>query len=129
ACPDCGLTRPEPQVAVTELRRGGMAGSDIAIATPEGAFALHLPVPGLYNVYNALAAAAAAHALGAGNAAICGALTRFSAAFGRVERVDAAGRTVWFFLAKNPVGANEVLRTVFEDHRRRDLLLILNDNE
>src|SRR5207244_749944 len=48
---------------------------------------------------------------------------------GRVECVSVQGRSVWLFLAKNPVGFNEVLRTLFHDGECRDLLVILNDNE
>jgi UDP-N-acetylmuramyl tripeptide synthase len=67
-------------------------------------------VPGLYNAYNAIAAAAAAHALGVPDATIAGALRTFRAAFGRIERVRLAGRTLTLALVKNPVGCNEVLR-------------------
>src|SRR5262249_12617104 len=53
-CPQCGVARPEPAVAATEIRRLGMEGSEVTVRTPEGAFRLRLPLPGLYNVYNAL---------------------------------------------------------------------------
>src|SRR5207248_1760134 len=74
-------------------------------------------------------AAAAATALAIPNVVLAGALSDFRAAFGRVERVSVQGRSVWLFLAKNPVGFNEVQRTIFHDGECRDLLVILNDNE
>ncbi|HKN95427.1 MAG TPA: Mur ligase family protein, partial [Thermoleophilaceae bacterium] len=64
-CPNCGRERPQPQVAAEKVTLRGMSGSDVRIGTPAGAIELSLPLPGLYNVYNALAAAASAFALGA----------------------------------------------------------------
>ena len=43
---------------------GGNGGSDVSLYTPLGEARFHLPLPGRHNVMNALAAAAAAHALG-----------------------------------------------------------------
>src|SRR5439155_23602599 len=87
----------------------------------------HLPLPGLYNVYNALAAAGAATALGASPEAIKGGIEAFTAAFGRLERVAVDDRTVYLVLAKNPVGMNEALRTLFQDSEPKHLLMALND--
>jgi UDP-N-acetylmuramyl tripeptide synthase len=39
-------------------------------------------------------------------------LERFSAAFGRFERIPAGGKSVVLLLIKNPAGANEVVRTL-----------------
>ena len=69
-------------------------------------------LPGLYNVYNALAAAALAGLLGASLDEIASGLERFSAAFGRFERIAVGDRRVLMLLIKNPAGANEAVRTV-----------------
>src|SRR5207248_4608490 len=95
--------------------------------TPAGALELSLPLPGLYNVYNALAATAAALELGASPAQVGEALSRFAAAFGRVERLRVGGREVAILLVKNPAGANEVLRTLTLEDGRLDLWIALND--
>src|SRR5215218_3765382 len=63
-CPGCGRERPRPQVAARRVELRGMRGSRLEVATPAGPLELELPLPGLYNVYNALAAAAAALELG-----------------------------------------------------------------
>src|SRR4029453_2823220 len=60
SCPNCGADRPAPAVAATEIERGGMSGSRARVRTPQGELDLELPLPGLYNVYNALAAITAA---------------------------------------------------------------------
>ncbi|HEU4945142.1 MAG TPA: Mur ligase family protein, partial [Solirubrobacterales bacterium] len=64
SCPSCGAERPDPEVAATEIELRGMDGSRSRVRTPEGEIELDLPLPGLYNVYNALAAIAAGLRLG-----------------------------------------------------------------
>jgi len=82
----------------------------------------------MYNVYNALAATAAAHALGGVELdRMVAGLERFDPAFGRFERVSVDGEDVLLLLVKNPAGGNEVLRTLAVDERPKRLLLALND--
>jgi UDP-N-acetylmuramyl tripeptide synthase len=126
-CPSCGRERPTPQVAAEKVTLHGMSGSDVRIATPAGAIELSLPLPGLYNVYNALSATAAALELGASTSQVREALSRFAAAFGRVERLQVGGREVAILLVKNPAGANEVLRTLTLEEGKLDLWIALND--
>ncbi|MFY9487505.1 MAG: DUF1727 domain-containing protein, partial [Solirubrobacterales bacterium] len=83
--------------------------------------------PGLYNVYNAVAAAAAACALELNNAVISGGLAAARAVFGRVETVEISGHSVAILLIKNPTGANEVIRTIAAEHSPFDLWIALND--
>jgi lipid II isoglutaminyl synthase (glutamine-hydrolysing) len=126
-CPNCGRERPAPDVVATRVVLRGMDGSDIALRTPGGEAQVQLPLPGLYNVYNALAAAAAALALGVPLDRVREGLEAMAAVFGRVERLSVAGREVSILLVKNPVGANEVLRTLTLEDGRIDLWLALND--
>src|SRR5436309_15932778 len=83
--------------------------------------------PGLYNVYNALAAAALAGLLGASLDEIASGLERFSAAFGRFERIAVGDRRVLMLLIKNPAGANEAIRTLVEGVAPRVAVIALND--
>jgi lipid II isoglutaminyl synthase (glutamine-hydrolysing) len=126
-CPSCGRERPVPQVAATRVRLDGMRGSQVALRTPQGALELALPLPGLYNAYNAVAAAATALELGLPLATVGEALEGFGGAFGRVETIPMDGRQVSILLVKNPAGANEVLRTLTLEDGRLDLWLALND--
>jgi UDP-N-acetylmuramyl tripeptide synthase len=112
ACPNCGADRPTPDVAATEIELLGMRGSRARIATPDGEAQLELPLPGLYNVYNALSAITAALRLGIDLDQAVGALAGVEAAFGRVETIEVADTPVSILLIKNPAGANEVLRTL-----------------
>jgi len=126
-CPNCGRERPTPQVAATRVELDGMTGSRVELRTPHGPLALRLPLPGLYNVYNAVAAAATALELGVPLTAVGEALEAFSGAFGRVETIAVAGRQMSILLVKNPAGANEVLRTLTLEDGALDLWLGLND--
>ena len=126
-CPNCGRRRPEPQVLARAVELRGMTGSTVQLETPAGAVAIELQLPGLYNVYNALAAAAAALDLGASLDQVRAGLEDFGGAFGRVERIPVDGREVLILLVKNPAGANEVLRTLTLEGGKVDLWLALND--
>ena len=126
-CPDCGRERPAPQVAAAAVTLDGMRGSRVTLRTPAGEIELALPLPGLYNVYNAVAAAATALELGVPLVGIRRALEGFGGAFGRVETIPVDGREVSILLIKNPAGANEVLRTLTLEEGRHDLWLALND--
>jgi UDP-N-acetylmuramyl tripeptide synthase len=112
SCESCGATRPAPDVAATRVELRGMDGSRVTVRTPDGELELDLPLPGLYNVYNALAAIAAAIELDIPPARAAAALAAVRAAFGRVETIDVGGTPVSILLIKNPAGANEVLRTL-----------------
>jgi UDP-N-acetylmuramyl tripeptide synthase len=127
-CDNCGPHRPQPGVAATDVVLEGVRGARFTLRTPHGDRPIALPLPGLYNVYNALGAAALSLALGASLDDIAAGLGAVSPAFGRAETVQLAGRDLSILLVKNPAGANEVLRTLALEPGEHDLLAILNDN-
>ncbi len=131
-CPACGQARPAPEVFATDVRLEGVRSARFTLHTPAGEAAVALPLPGLYNVYNALAAAALAHALDVPLEQVLAGLESARAAFGRAESVQigspAHPRTMRILLVKNPAGANEVLRTLALEPGEHDLLGVLNDN-
>ena len=92
SCPGCGAVRPKPEVAATAVELHGMRGSQVTIRTPQGDIELALPLPGLYNVYNALAAVTAALQLGLEPARIGVALEQMQGAFGRGSEWKSTGR-------------------------------------
>jgi UDP-N-acetylmuramyl tripeptide synthase len=129
SCPNCGAHRPAPTVAATAISLNGMDGSRLTVRAPAGELELELPLPGLYNVYNALAAIAAALELGVPLDTVGGALKTMRAAFGRVETITIDSTRLSILLIKNPAGANEVLRTLRLEagEEKLDLWLGLND--
>ncbi|MEA2352735.1 MAG: hypothetical protein QOJ14_1149 [Thermoleophilaceae bacterium] len=126
-CPNGHSDRPAPQVAAERVVLRGMSGSDVSLRTPAGAAQVRLPLPGLYNVYNALAATTAALELGVPLERIRTALEGTSAVFGRVETIPVNGRDVSILLVKNPAGTNEVLRTLTLEGGALDIWIALND--
>jgi UDP-N-acetylmuramyl tripeptide synthase len=143
-CERCGQSRPAPAVSAAEVTLEGVRSARFELRTPAGAAVVELGLPGLYNVYNALAAAALATALEVPLADVVAGLSDTKAAFGRAESVTlgrggagrasipssdpAPGRELRIMLVKNPAGANEVLRTLALEPGEHDLLGVLNDN-
>ncbi len=126
-CPNCGHARPALQVVAREIVLDGLEGAAFELETPAGRTRVRLPLPGLYNVYNAVGAAALAQALGASLDEVRTGLERFGAAFGRFERITAGDKTILVLLIKNPAGANEVVRTLEQGGVPPLVLLALND--
>jgi UDP-N-acetylmuramyl tripeptide synthase len=126
-CPACGHARPPLDVVAREIELNGLESVSFRLDTPEGSARVELQVPGLYNVYNALAAASLARGLGASMDPIVDGLQGFSAAFGRFERIQLDQRSLLVLLIKNPAGANEVVRTLVAGGAPRLLLVALND--
>jgi len=152
-CESCGHGRPVPAVTATRVTLEGVRGARFTLSVPAGTAEVALRLPGLYNVYNALAAAALATALDVSLEQIVAGLQSTRAAFGRSETVrlrptasvrspgragrddeptvassTTAGRELQIMLVKNPAGANEVLRTLALEPGEHDLLGVLNDN-
>jgi lipid II isoglutaminyl synthase (glutamine-hydrolysing) len=126
-CPEGHQSRPPLELAAREIELVGLERAAFVLVTPEGDRRVELPLPGLYNVYNALAAAALARAAGASLDEIAGGLARFSAAFGRFERIEAGDKRILLLLIKNPAGANEALRTLVDGGSPWVLVVALND--
>jgi len=126
-CPACGHARPPLEIVAREIVVNGLESVSFTLVTPEGERPVDLRLPGLYNVYNALAAASLSRALGATLDQIVAGLQGFSAAFGRFERIELDGRSLLVLLIKNPAGANEVVRTLVAGGTPRLLLVALND--
>ncbi len=126
-CPACGHGRPPLDVTARDLELRGLEGVDFTLAAATGERRVRLAVPGLYNVYNALAAASLTLALGAELDDIQAGLERFGAAFGRFERIAVGDRGLLVLLVKNPAGANEAVRTLVTGGAPKLAVLALND--
>ncbi len=122
-CPHCGLKRHH-----LDWRMSG-----IEALTPEAStFYLdgtryHIPVGGIYNIYNALAAYAVAKHFGFSDAAIRLGFDNARGVFGRQEKLSIAGREVVLNLIKNPVGFNQIVELLALDDEPFSLMMLLND--
>ncbi len=126
-CPSCGHARPPLDVVGRDLELQGLEAASFELVTPAGSRRVRLALPGLYNVYNALAAASLSLALGATVEEIGSGLERFRPAFGRFERITIGDRTLLMLLIKNPAGANEAIRTLVDGAAPKLALVALND--
>jgi UDP-N-acetylmuramyl tripeptide synthase len=128
ACTHCEFARPTPAVVATAVELLGDSGTRLTVESPLGVVRATLRLPGLYNVYNALAAVAVCTVLGVPHETVERGLETFTAAFGRLERVQVdGGRELFLALVKNPVGFTEVLRTILTAPGQRTLLVAIND--
>ncbi len=121
----CGYKRPELNYSADAMIFLDYSIINIKYDDKEINFRVNLP--GLYNVYNALAATSMALELGVSPDTIQKALDDYKSVFGRAETLDLKGKKVFVQLIKNPVGASEVLRLI-GDNKNSKLLVMLNDN-
>jgi lipid II isoglutaminyl synthase (glutamine-hydrolysing) len=126
-CPACGAERPTPDVTALQVRLDGTRSASFLMRCPVGQAQVDLPLPGLYNVYNALGAAALCLALGIPLEMVVAGLREVTAAFGRAETVTVGSNQLQLLLVKNPAGANEILRTLALESGELEVLGVLND--
>jgi len=126
-CRACGHSRPTLNVVAREIEMNGLESVSFRLVLASGTSIVRLRVPGLYNVYNALAAASLASSLGATPDEIVSGLESFNAAFGRFERIAVGDRGLLMLLIKNPAGANEAIRTIVDGGTPAVAVIALND--
>jgi UDP-N-acetylmuramyl tripeptide synthase len=126
-CPLGHIERPALDVSARSIVLDGLERTEFDLVTPAGDARVSLGLPGLYNVYNALAAASLALTLGAELDEVVAGLARFRAAFGRFERIRVGDRGVLMLLVKNPAGANEAIRTLVSGRAPSLAVIALND--
>lgn len=126
-CRGCGFFRPQAVVEGHSVRGGDHLS--FSVRWPGGLTTVVLPMPGYYNVYNALAAFSVGVALGLPEKVIADGLSGFHPAVGRMERFTHRGRPVYLNLVKNPTGFNESLSAMFAAGGTSDVFLAINDND
>lgn len=107
------------------VKLNGLNGSVFYLKIENSKLKIDLPLPGIYHIYDALAAFASASLLNLPVHQLANSLKDYSPAFGRVEKLPFG----YIFLIKNPVGATQVFETIAPNIKPEDrLLLALNDN-
>ncbi|MBF6979130.1 Mur ligase family protein [Aerococcaceae bacterium zg-BR22] len=122
-CPSCDFKRPELTDKVTQLDELALTHSQFAI----NGHPFRIPVAGLYNIYNALAAYSVASFLDVKPDAIAQGFAGAGRVFGRQEIFEIDGKKVLLNLVKNPVGLNQVLELIGLDKNPFTLVSILNN--
>ena len=111
----------------TNIKIHGLKGSSFQMTKFDGRhkMIINLPIPGIYHIYDTIAAIAVAFHLGLPLNQAIASLKNFSPAFGRVEKLPVG----YIFLIKNPAGTTQVFQTIAPNLKPNDrLLLALNDN-
>src|SRR2546423_12132002 len=124
-CPNGHFERPRPEIAATEIKLDGFDSLAMTVAGTR----IEMPLGGLYNCYNVVAAYAAARSIDLAPSYIADRLRTFKAAFGRQERVEFRGRHLVLVLSKNPAGFNETVRTAVELAGGENFVIGLNDRK
>ena len=114
----------------------GLSGSSFQLSINNKLSTINLPLPGLYHIYDAVAAIACASFLSdTPIRRYTDSLKSFSPAFGRVEKFTLQPSRLphkvdgVIFLIKNPAGATQVFQTLAPELKKNDrLFLALNDN-
>ncbi len=125
-CPSCKNKRPTPDVSAHNVDVRA-SGSSFQIKVGHVTSDVRLSLPGLFNVYNALAAAAFAFQMDIAAETIKEGLNKYSTLFGRSEKLVINGKSVLIQLIKNPAGASQVVASVAGDPDAK-ILIAINDN-
>jgi len=129
SCSACGFARPDAAYALVDVAPQALRGSALTLQLPGSTLHATLPMPGLYNAMNALAAVATTDILGL-TPPYADVFAQFQAAFGRYEVVQTPRHTLVLALIKNPIGASETLRMLAEAwHSQVPMLVIINDRD
>ncbi|MDO8573124.1 MAG: MurT ligase domain-containing protein [Candidatus Daviesbacteria bacterium] len=107
------------------IKLNGLNGSIFQFTVHSSQFTVNLPLPGVYHIYDTVAALTTANALRMPINSCIESLKTFNPAFGRVEKLPFG----YIFLIKNPAGATQVFETIAPNIKPLDrLLLALNNN-
>ncbi len=121
-------SRPKPQIALSKMHQISKNGSKIDVKTPTEVLKINLKLPGLYNIYNALAVIGVANILNITTNTLVETLNNSTPAFGRGEELTYSQRKIELILIKNPTGLNQVIQTYLKPKpQTQPLLICIND--
>lgn len=138
-CSKCGAIQPETNIDCLQAKflKDSSIQAKIKAGTKE--YSVKINLPGLYNIYNALASFSAASSLKIVPQKIIQGFKNFQPAFGRFEKIkipsrgrsvsDRGNKSLKILLVKNPAGFNEVLKTLIQltKEQKSSCLIVLND--
>lgn len=125
-CPNCGFKRPTPDYSARNIDLSD--GMKFDVRCGDRVTPLNLNYRGFYNIYNVLASFCVYDSLGMAADGINEVFNRYKPQIGRMEPFDIDGKTVILNLSKNPAGFNQAIATLAADKRRKDVMIVLNDN-
>ena len=122
------FVRPKPDWELIKMKNFDTEGSRFMLQSETAqSQEIDLSLPGIYNIYNAIAAIAVAETQGIDEKSTTKVLKNSTAAFGRYEKIRYRDRDVVIVLIKNPTGFNQAIQTYLQD-KKQTLVLAINDN-
>lgn len=122
-CSNCDFKRPEIKYNASNIKTGKSLAFDV-----EGRH-IEADYRGFYNIYNILATYGAAREAGLPIDNFEEVLRKYNPENGRMEHFSIKGTEIILNLAKNPAGFNQNISAVMEDETRKDLIILINDND
>ncbi|WP_010243131.1 MurT ligase domain-containing protein [Acetivibrio cellulolyticus] len=134
ACSSCGYRHPDTQITCVKVDELNSSYSNVLFSVVSDKstdkneiLQAKINLPGLYNIYNALAAAACGTVLGLPAGNLVEALENFECGFGRMETITTNGKTIKIILVKNPTGFNQVLSFLLTEEKNMQIAFLIND--
>ena len=122
-CSACDFKRPEIKYNASEIE----TGDHLAFCVDNRRIKANYR--GFYNIYNILAAYAAAREAGLLLENFQKVLDAYNPENGRNEHFSIDGTEIILNLAKNPAGFNQNISAVMEDKTLKDIIILINDND
>jgi len=121
SCQKCKFGSPKAEYEIIDFDQGH-------IYVKRGKNIIKLPriSGGFYNIYNELAAFAAAELLNVKVNDFALATKEFKVPFGRYEKMSFGGKEITTVLVKNPTGMSQALQAIVEENKNNTLILGLN---
>ena len=127
-CPNCGYSRQNPQVYAAKVLARDADSTTVEMDIDGRGMQVHINLPAIYNVYNAVGAAAALTRMGFSPEQAVRAAENFSCGFGRMEKFALGNTTLRMILVKNPAGCNQVMNYLSALSGGFTMAIGLNDN-
>jgi len=127
-CTKCGFQRPNLDVSAFDIKFNDDFSLSFNVNLKGEVIEVRSPLYGIFNVYNFLSALSLCTALDIDLKSTIEVLSEATPAFGRLERFKVDSKECIILLAKNPVGFSINIDTVKRDRRKKNFLIILNDN-
>ena len=122
-CSKCDFKRPQIKYDASHIETGDHLAFDV-----EGRH-IEANYRGFYNIYNILAVYAAAREADLGIENFQQVLKDYNPENGRNEHFSIDGTEIILNLAKNPAGFNQNISAVMEDKTKKDIIILINDND
>ncbi len=121
-CSKCDFKRPEVNFEATDINLDN--GIEFNVGTQK----FSVKYRGFYNIYNILASYSAISLCSISSDNLNDILSEYKPQTGRMEEFVINGKQVVFNLAKNPAGFNQAISTVAGDKRKKNIVVVINDN-